>query len=122
MIKTQQHNSAQECWFESMEGARPGETDRAPMFPTLVGAVGLEPTFPKEADFKSAASANSATLPCEGAASCGVAIIAENVRRTLTPHSRLQNRWASPSYADAASMMMPCRMSASLTVNPLVAA
>ena len=29
----------------------------------LVGAVGLEPTFPKEADFKSAASANSATLP-----------------------------------------------------------
>ena len=25
--------------------------------------MGLEPTFPKEADFKSAASANSATLP-----------------------------------------------------------
>ena len=29
----------------------------------LVGAVGLEPTSPKAADFKSAAYANSATLP-----------------------------------------------------------
>ena len=29
----------------------------------LVGVVGLEPTIPKEADFKSAAYANSATLP-----------------------------------------------------------
>lgn len=29
----------------------------------LVGAVGLEPTSPKATDFKSAAYANSATLP-----------------------------------------------------------
>ena len=29
----------------------------------LVGAVGLEPTSPEAADFKSAAYANSATLP-----------------------------------------------------------
>lgn len=29
----------------------------------VVGAVGLEPTCPKTTDFKSVASANSATLP-----------------------------------------------------------
>ncbi len=36
---------------------------RAVRFANMVGAVGLEPTRPRSADFKSAAYANSATLP-----------------------------------------------------------
>ena len=64
-------NSALRCFldgipphrFESTQHARTRRAYLAAMLFFLVGAVGLEPTFPKEADFKSAASANSATLP-----------------------------------------------------------
>ncbi len=49
--------------FESLQRALHRQANGVATKPNLVGAVGLEPTYPKMADFKSAASANSATLP-----------------------------------------------------------
>ncbi len=111
----------------------------------LVGAVGLEPTSLAAADFKSAAYANSATLPrCTFVSMAQCFIIANEQEQPGTPAKdtllpwnaanmtpsqthvqprRVRTGRAAYSRLDlAASKTIPTRMSLSLTVKPSIPA